>query len=121
MICACENGRHSEPQDLLREGVRCWVLHPTNGIRPVAEGIAGSAPPSSSSGLSICRSLLMELCEEGQQTVKVTKLYKKKMDLMFPHRMLPSMCLDDYVVPPAPSDTVLTWSSMYLVEKHDDD
>lgn len=101
-------------------GVHCWVLHPVHGMKPVAEGIAGGAPPARSVGASICRSLLMELCEEGQQTVKVTKLHKKYTDVMYPQGNASSMYLDEYVVPPAPPNTYITWSTVYLVEKSEE-
>lgn len=51
--------------------------------------------------------------------VQVTKLHKKYMDVMYPQGNASSMYLDDFVVPPAPSDTYVTWSTVYLVEKRD--
>lgn len=100
--------------------MHCWVLHPQNGMKPVGEGIAGGPPPPRSTDNNICRSLLLELCEDGQQTVKVTKLHKKYTDLMYPQGNASSMYLDEFVVPPAPFDTYVTWSTVYLVEKHEE-
>lgn len=104
-------------QELVRVGAPCWVLHPGNGIRPVAEGIAGTAPPVCNREGGIGRSLLRELCEEGQQMVTVTKLHKKNTELMFPEENNGSRYLDDYVTPPAPSNTSVTWATRYLAEK----
>lgn len=108
-------------QDLARVGAQCWVLHPSGGIRPVAEGVAGDAPPPTRAEGGIGRTLMMALCEEGQQTVKVTKVHKKNTELMFPDASAGSKFLDDYVDPPdAPGNTFVTWLSRYLVEKDDD-
>lgn len=93
------------------------MLHPGNGIRPVAEGIAGGPPPPKDPDQSICQSLLMELCEEGQQMVKVTQVHKKCILLMYPDGNASSEYLDDVVSPPAPSDTFVAWSTIYLVDK----
>lgn len=101
-------------------GAPCWVLHPGHGCRPVAEGIAGNKPPSRSREEGICQSLLMELCEDGQQMVKLTKVHKKNIELMFPDENASSKFLESYVVPPASSNTSITWSTRYLVEKDDD-
>ena len=106
-------------QELLRVGAACWVLHPSNGIRPVAEGIAGPAPPMSSEEGGIGRSLLRELCEDGQQMVTVTKLHKKNIELLFPEENNGSKYLDDYVTPHASSTTTVTWATRYLAEKED--
>lgn len=95
------------------------MLHPSNGIRPVAEGIAGKAPPVCNTEASIARSLIRELCEEGQQMVTVTKLHKKNTELMFPEEHNGSKYLDDYVTPPASSDTSVKWATWYLAEKED--
>lgn len=81
-------------QELVRVGAPCWVLHPSNGIRPVAEGIAGMAPCTPIEE-SIGRSLMRELCEEGQQMVTVTKLHKKNTELMYPGENDGSKYLDD--------------------------
>ena len=64
-------------QEFVRFGAQCWVLHPSSGTKPVAKGIAGTALPPKSPEENICRSLLRELCEDGQQHVKVTKIHKK--------------------------------------------
>lgn len=87
----------------------------------MAEGIAGSAPAPSRTEGGPCRSLLMELCEDGKQTMKVTKIHKKCTALMFPDENGSAVYLDDCVVPPAPADTYVTWLSMYLDTKPDDD
>jgi hypothetical protein len=122
MTCVFAHDGHCGTQELLGVGVRCWVLHPRNGIRPVAEGYAGPSPAeiTRERGL-ICRSLLMELCDDGKQTVKVTKLWKKNCPVMFPEENPESKHLDDYVIPPAAPDTYVTWLSMYLERMKDDD
>lgn len=86
-------------------------------MRPVAEGITGSAPLPRETEGGICRSLLMELCEGGQQMVKVTHVHKKFTELMYPEPSAGPGFLDDYVSPPAPSDTFVAWASRYLVLK----
>ena len=48
-----------------------------DGLRPVVEGIVGTAPPPRSPHESMCLSLLRELFKDGQQQVKVTKLHNK--------------------------------------------
>ena len=97
------------------------MLHPAHGNKPVAEGIAGSKPPPKDTEGGICRSLLLELCKDGQQTVKVTKLHRKGIYLMFPEDNAHSAFLDDYVSPPAHSNTYATWSTRYLAYKTDED
>jgi hypothetical protein len=62
----------------------------------------------------------MELYEDGQQTVKVTKVLKKYTDLMYLQENASSMYLDDFIVPPMPADTYVTWSTVYLAEKRDE-
>lgn len=98
-------------------GAECWVLHPGNGTKPVAEGIAGHPHRQHNPEDGICRSLLEELCEDGQQRVKVTKMYKKNSELMFPEHNERSKFLDDYVTPPADSNTTVMWSTRFLSEK----
>jgi len=107
-------------QELLRAGMPCWVLHPRNGNRPVAERIIGSTPPPRSAEPDTHRSLLTELREDEQQTVKITKVHKKNTDLMIPQANSSSMYLDDFVVPPAPADTYVTWHTVYLDYKIDE-
>ena len=97
------------------------MLHPNNALRPVAEGIAGPAPAEPLAEGGACSSLLHTLCEDGKQTVKVTKIIKKNCDLMYPPPKPASRYLDDYEVPPAPDDTYVTWLSQYLERKTDDD
>lgn len=82
----------------------------------MAEGVAGCTPSQRSPGDSIARTLLMELCEDGQQMMKVTKMHKKNTELMYPEDTELSAYLDDFLSPPAPSDTYVTWSTRYLVE-----
>ena len=106
--------------EFVRVGAQCWVLHPSSGTKPVAAGIAGSAPPPRSPEESICTSLLRRLCEDGQQHVKVTKMHKKNTELMFPEGDGCSQFLDDYVTPHAPGSPFVTWNTRYLVEKVDD-
>lgn len=100
MYCAHEQGRQCWAQESVRVGAECWVLHPAYGTRPVAEGIAGSTPHPKNTDISICRSLLATLCEDGQQTVKVTKLHRKYTELMFPDEDASAFYLDDYLSPP---------------------
>ena len=71
--------------------------------------------------MSIARSLLAELCEEGQQMVKLTRLLRKNSEMMFPEENAISTHIDDYVTPPAPKDTFVTWATRYLVERNEDD
>jgi hypothetical protein len=93
------------------------VLYPGSGTIPVAEGIAGRAPPQPNTETNIAQSLLMELCEDGKQLVEVTKVHKKNVPLMFPAADEELQCLDYYVAQSAPSNTCVIWSTLYLVEK----
>lgn len=52
--------------------------------------------------------------------VTVTKLHKKNTELLFPGADDGSKYLDDYVTPPAPINTSITWATRYLAEKEDD-
>ena len=111
---------HFWTQEYVKVGAECWVLHPGAGVKPVGEGIAGNRPPQLHTGDGgIGRSLLMELCESDQQMVKVTKLWKKNTELMFPEENDFSTYLDDYVNPSAEESPFVTWSTRYLVEKAD--
>lgn len=94
------------------------MLHPGNGTKPVAEGIAGGAPSQHSTGDGSERSFLETLCEEGQQMVKVTKIYKKNTELMFVESKTCPKFLDEYVSPPC--TTMVRWNARWLVEKEDD-
>ena len=76
--------------------------------------------PTTPAEESIGRSLLRELCEEGQQMVTVTKLHKKNTELMFPRENEGSKYLDDYVTTPAFRNTSITWATRYLAEKVDE-
>lgn len=104
-------------QDFVREGAQCWVLHPHNGTKPVAEGIAGGAPSRHSIGDGSGSSFLEDLCNEGQQMVKVTKVYKKNTELMYVENRQCAKFLDEYVTPTAP---MVNWAARYLAEKEDD-
>jgi len=95
------------------------VLHPKHGNRPVGEGIAGAAPHMRPMEGSVCRTLLAELFDDGNQTVQMTKIHRKNTDLMHPVRNAPSMYLDDFVVPPAPTDTYVTWHTVWLVDQRE--
>lgn len=101
-------------------GQGCWVLHPACGTRPVAEGIAGSAPAAHNPDSNGDRSLLTTLCADGLQSVKVTRVFKKNVLLMFTEDNPTLQFLDQVVTPPAPSDTNVQWSVRYLVEKEAD-
>jgi hypothetical protein len=104
-------------QDIVRVGVVCWVLHPGCGTKPVAEGIAGGAAGTNNTAEGTVRSFLEELCDDGQQRVTLTKMYRKNTDLLIPDNNARSKYLDDYVYPPAPSGTCVTWYSRYLIPK----
>ena len=71
----------------MRCGAQCWVLYPCNGRRPVAEGIVGSAPTPQDNEGGIARTLLVELCKDGKQMVKVTKVHKKTLSSCTRKRM----------------------------------
>jgi hypothetical protein len=85
-----------------------------NGNRPVAEGIAGGTPPPKASAAGVGMSLLMELCDSGKQMVKVTHIHKKGQIVMYPEDNAGLPYLDDYMTPPAPTDTYATWCTQYL-------
>lgn len=87
----------------------------------MAEGYAGDTPTNKSAAEGISISMLQTLCEEGKQMVKITKIHRENTELMFPDRDARSKFLDDYVSPPAPPNTYVTWSTTYLVEKGDED
>lgn len=107
-------------QGPIGQGTDCWVLHPACGRRPVAEGIAGNAPEAHVPAACEDRSYLMSLCEGGLQTVKVTRVYKKNVLLMFTEDNPTLQYLDQVVTPPAPPDTNVKWSVRYLVGKAED-
>lgn len=86
-------------------------------MRPVAEGIAGSIPSTENMESTMDRSYLSALCDDGQQAVKVTKVYKKNVELMFPTENAHLRYLEEAVAPPTPNDTTVKWSIRYLVEK----
>jgi hypothetical protein len=86
----------------------------------VAEGIACSPSPAWNSESGSDRSFLMSLCEGGLQNVKVTRVYKKKVVLMFEGENPGHRYLDDVVTPPAPTNTTVRWSERYLVMKENE-
>lgn len=86
-------------------------------MRPVAEGIAGSTPAPHNTESSTNRSYLSALCDDGQQSVKVTRVYKKNVQLMYPSENAQIRFLEEAVTPPAPSETSVKWSIRYLVDK----
>ena len=104
-------------QGPLRIGAECWVLFPGSGVRPVAEGIAGSTPSTQSSDCGKDRSFLMTLCEAGQQSVTITGVYKKNVELMFLHANSAIRYLEQVVTAPAVGDKTIVWSVRYLVDK----
>ena len=107
------------PQELMEEGAECWILYPGNGIRPVAEGIAGRAPTQHDPGRHIDNTYMKTLWEDGLQNVTVTRVYKKKVDLMYVDRTSARRFLDDMLIPPAPPGTMAKWSVRFLVPKEE--
>lgn len=85
----------------------------------MAEGIAGTTPQASNAEGGICRTLMLELCDDGKKMVKVTKMLRKNTRLMFPEDIPWALLLDNYLAPPAPPGTYVTWSTTYLVDKAD--
>lgn len=83
----------------------------------MAEGIAGVPAYEEHGGDQSERSELLALREEGKQMVKVTKMFKKNIELFYPEDHAGSKFLDDFLVPPAPANTTVTWSRRYLREK----
>lgn len=83
----------------------------------MAEGIAGSAPPTYDTESGDDRSYLMSLCEAGQQYVTVTKVHKKSVGLMFIHGNPSIRYLDEVVAAPVLCDRTVRWSVRYLVVK----
>jgi hypothetical protein len=63
----------------------------------------------------------MELFDDGKQTVQVTKIHRKFTDLQHPVKGASSMYLDDFVVPPAPADTYVSWGMVWLAEKREEE
>lgn len=62
-------------------------------------------------------SLLMSLCEAGQQSVTITGVYKRNVDLMFMHSNTTIQHLEDVVLAPALCDKTIKWSVRFLVDK----
>ena len=78
------------------------MVHLNYERRPVAEGIVGSTPPPRKTKGGTCQSLLAELCDDGQQMVRVTKLHQKNTELMIPDANANALYLNDNVSPPHP-------------------
>lgn len=83
----------------------------------MAEGIAGSLCETQNPESGRERSFLMSLYEGGLQNVKVTKVFKKNVDLMFVAEGSRDRYLDDVVCPPAPHNTTVKWAVRYLARK----
>lgn len=83
----------------------------------MAEGIARDPPHAQYTGPNVSRSLILNLCEDGKQLVQVTKVYEKKVAIMYPPQSTVIEYLDDYANPPDPSSACVTWCTRYLVEK----
>ena len=83
----------------------------------MAEGIAGSAPPTYDPATGNDRSYLKSLCEAGQQYVTVTRVHKKNVQLMFGHECSWIRNLDEVVTAPDEHDRTVRWSVRYLVDK----
>ena len=62
----------------------------------------------------------MRLCEGGWQNVIVTRVYKKKVGLMFQGANPKHRYLDDVVTPFEPNAPTVRWSERYLVMKEND-
>jgi hypothetical protein len=83
----------------------------------VAEGIAGSAPPSYDSAIGGDRSYLNSLREAGQQYVTVTKVHRKGQVLMYLHANPLIHQLDEVIAANAVCDRTVRWSARYLIDK----
>jgi hypothetical protein len=83
----------------------------------VAEGIAGSTPPTQGTAFGYDRSFLLSLSEAGQQSVMVTGAYKKSVPLMSVHANPKIRHLDEVVTATAACDNTITWQARYLVDK----
>ena len=92
-------------------------MHAGCGVKPVAEGIAGSTPPTHNPEGGDDRSYLQKLCEGDQQSVTITGCYKKNVLLMFLHANPTIRLLEDVVTAPAGCDKSIMWSPRYLVDK----
>lgn len=83
----------------------------------MAEGIAGSAPPTHDPKTGIDRSYLETLCKGGHQFVTVTRVHKKNVELMFKHGNPAISNLDEAVTAPDVCDRTVMWSVRFLVDK----
>lgn len=79
--------------------------------------MAGGPPKADIPEGGAARSFLMRLCEDGQQMVNVTKMYKKNVAVMYPDMDAGLQYLDQYASPDIASNTHVTWKTRYLVEK----
>ena len=104
----------------MEEGTECYILYPGNGIRPVAEGIAGRAPSQLDPESPIDDTYMKTLFEDGLQNVTVTRVFKRNVELMYAERTSPQRFLDDVVTPPAKPGTTTKWSVRFLVPKEDE-
>lgn len=53
--------------------------------------------------------------------VKVTYVWRKNTELMYPESSAAKRFLDDYVSAPAPSEKYVAWATQYLVGKLEQD
>lgn len=83
----------------------------------MAEGIAGITASTHNNASGNDRSFLMSLCEAGRQSVTVTGVYKKNVELMFVHANSSVRYLEEVVTATSASDKTIEWSARYLVEK----
>lgn len=83
----------------------------------MAEGISGSTPSTRSTDFGNDRSFLLSLCEAGQQSVTITGVYKKNVQLMFMHANTAIRHLEDVATASAACDKTIEWSVRYLVDK----
>lgn len=86
----------------------------------MAEGIAGSAPTQHDPESPIDNEYMKRLWEDGLQNVTVTRVFKRKVELMYAVRTSPHRFLDDVLSPPAKPGTMTKWSVRYLVPKEEE-
>lgn len=73
-------------QDAIPNGIRCWILHPQGGVKPVGEGIVQVSDPCSldrSTGATLDTERMRQ---EGLQHVIVTQVHYKGVPIMFSHK-----------------------------------
>lgn len=83
----------------------------------MAEGIVGSTPSTHDNTSGNDQSFLKYLCEQAQQSVTITGVYKKHVDLMSKHSNTTIQHLEDVVLAPALCDKTIKWSVRFLVDK----